>query len=105
MISVPGARALVLDRPAGPREAFIIGGEFAHLHPAPDLSLHIALPAPLAEAAVEAGWGEVHPVALRGMIPPTVLMLYAPRDDEELEIVVGLVAAAWRAATAPGTAA
>jgi hypothetical protein len=36
-ISVPGARALWLreDVPAGPREAFMIGQEFAHIHPMP----------------------------------------------------------------------
>src|ERR671927_734261 len=45
-ISVPGARALVLvpDVAAGPPEAFLIGREFAHLHPAPDHSLHAMLP-------------------------------------------------------------
>lgn len=104
LISVPGARALVLDQPAGAPEAFMVGGEFAHLHPAPDLSLHVALPAALAQTAVEAGWGEVHPVARRGLIPPNVLMLYAPRDHDELEVVAGLVEAAWRAATTPGAA-
>ena len=37
-ISVPGARALWLseDAPSGPREAFMIGREFAHIHPLPD---------------------------------------------------------------------
>src|SRR4051794_7310221 len=46
-ISVPGARALVLapGEPTGPPEAFLIGREFAHLHPAPDHSLHAMLPA------------------------------------------------------------
>jgi hypothetical protein len=45
-ISVPGARALWLreDVPAGPPEAFVIGREFAHIHPMPDGSLHAALP-------------------------------------------------------------
>ena len=41
-ISVPGARALALapTEPTGPPEAFLIDREFAHLHPAPDHSLH-----------------------------------------------------------------
>ena len=36
MISVPGARAFVLEEEAtgGPAEAFMIGREFAHLHAA-----------------------------------------------------------------------
>ena len=51
------------------------------------------LPLDLAEAAVAAGWAEPHPVALRGLIPRTAVMLYAPRDDAELEVVVRLVRA------------
>lgn len=98
-ISVAGARALWLDAPAGPADAFMVGGEFAHLHPSPDLSLHVALPPPLARAAVETGWGEVHPVARRGLIPAHVVMLYAPRDDHELDVVSRLVEAAWRHAS------
>lgn len=56
-ISVPGARALWLreEIPAGPREAFMIGREFAHIHPLPDGSLHAALPPEIAEEAIEKG--------------------------------------------------
>jgi hypothetical protein len=95
-ISVPGARALVLapGEPAGPPEAFLIGREFAHLHPAPDHSLHAMLPTETVAEAVEAGWAELHPVAMRGLIPPNAVMLYAPRDETELEVVEGLVRAA-----------
>jgi hypothetical protein len=94
-ISVPGARALVLapDEPAGPPEAFLIGREFAHLHPAPDHSSHAMLPPDTVAAAVAAGWAEPHPVALRGLIPPTAVMLYAPRDEAELDVVEALLRA------------
>ena len=94
-ISVPGARALVLadGEPAGPPEAFLIGREFAHLHPAPDHSLHAMLPIELVDEAVDAGWAEPHPVALRGLIPRTAVMVYAPRDDAELDVVEELVRA------------
>jgi hypothetical protein len=94
-ISVPGARALVLaeDEPAGPPEAFLIGREFAHLHPAPDQSLHAMLPTETAAEAIAAGWAEPHPVALRGLIPPTAVMLYAPRDEAELDVIERLVRA------------
>ena len=97
-ISVPGARALWLkeDVPAGPPEAFMIEREFAHLHPGHDQSLHAALPLDLAQAAIDAGWAELHPVARRGLIPPTAVMLYAPRDDEELDIVYSLVVASYQ---------
>jgi len=92
-ISVPGARALWLA-PAdarGPRDAFLVGGEFAHLHPLPDSSLHAALPPSLASEAIARGWAEVHPVARLGLIPENVVMIYAPRDDSEVRIVLDLI--------------
>jgi hypothetical protein len=98
MISVPGARALWLRDaiPAGPSEAFMIEREFAHLHPGRDQSLHAALPADLAQAAIDAGWAELHPVARRGLIPPNTVMLYAPRDADELEVIYHLALASYR---------
>jgi hypothetical protein len=94
-ISVPGARALVLaeDEPAGPPEAFLIGREFAHLHPSPDHSAHAMLPPEVVREAVDAGWAEPHPVARMGLIPETAVMLYAPRDDHELAVIETLIRA------------
>jgi hypothetical protein len=94
-ISVPGARAMVLDEgcAAGEATAFMIGREFAHLHPQSDGSLHMALPLELVHEAIEAGWAEHHPVALRGMIPMTIVMVYGPRDEAELEVIKRLVQA------------
>jgi hypothetical protein len=94
-ISVPGARALTLagGEPIGPPEAFMIGREFAHLHPAPDHSLHAMLPLEVAEQAIDLGWAEIHPVARRGLISPNAVMLYAPRDEAELAVVEDLVQA------------
>src|SRR5215207_10306054 len=94
-ISVPGARALVLapGEATGPPEAFLIDREFAHLHPDPDHSLHAMLPTETVSEAVAAGWAEPHPVALRGLIPPTAVMLYAPRNEAELDVIEGLVRA------------
>lgn len=104
-ISVPGARALLLDRAtaAGPGEAFFVGGEFAHLHPGEDHSLHVCLPQDLAVAACEAAWGEPHSLVASGTVPSTYVMVYAPRDEDELEVVASLVEAAHRFATG-GTA-
>ena len=98
MISVPGARALWLrdDVPAGPPEAFMIEREFAHLHPGRDQSLHLTLPPELAEHAIETGWAELHPVARMGYIPATTVMVYAPRDPEELETVYALLLASYQ---------
>jgi hypothetical protein len=101
LISVPGARALRLPRGAaqGPPEAFMIDTEFAHLHPAPDYSLHLVLPPAAAAAAIEAGWAEQHPIARLGIISPGAVMVYAPRDANETEIAVGLVRASYAYAT------
>ncbi|GAA1149046.1 luciferase family protein [Nocardioides aquiterrae] len=72
---------------------FLVGSEFAHLHPTPDLSLHAALPRDLMVEAIEAGWAEPHPIARLGLIPDTIVMLYAPRDENELDVVADLVTA------------
>lgn len=97
LISVPGARALALSpvEALGPPEAFMVGTEFAHLHPAPDHSLHAALPPELARQAIDTGWAEQHPVAARGLIPAGTVMIYAPRDDDEADIVARLVKASY----------
>ena len=97
-ISVPGARALWLreELPAGPQEAFMIGREFAHIHPIPDRSLHAALPPEVAQEAIRKGWAEQHPAARMGNIPQNVVMIYAPRDAQEIEVVAGLVVEAYR---------
>jgi hypothetical protein len=71
----------------------LIDREFAHLHPAPDHSLHAMLPLETASEAVTAGWAEAHPVALRGLIPANAVMLYAPRDEAELAVIEQLVRA------------
>lgn len=100
-ISLPGARALVLAgrRPTGPGEAFIVGREFAHLHPAPDHSLHLALPSADAECVVALGWGEWHPRVLEGRWPRTVVLVYAPRDDSEVDAVSAILRRSWEFAS------
>lgn len=97
MISVPGARALTLPPEAahGPPEAFMIGTEFAHLHPAPDQSLHLVVPPDVASGLIQAGWAELHPVARRGLITSGAVMVYAPRDEEEAEVVCQIVTASF----------
>jgi hypothetical protein len=91
-ISVHGARALVLrEVTTSPPGAFMVGREFAHMHPSPDQSLHITLPERRAREAIQAGWAEFHPLVEAGLLPPTVVMVYAPRDEAELTVVSGLV--------------
>jgi phospholipase/carboxylesterase len=92
-ISVPGARAFALQEAAGPDEAFLVRhvGEFAHLHPSYDGSLHLALPHALAAEVVAKGWGVAHPLA--GLqVTLGMVMVFGPRDDAELDVVTGIVA-------------
>jgi len=92
-ISVPGARGFLLSPPRlGPVDAFIVpsAGEFAHVHPGYDGSLHLALPPALAADVVAKGWGVAHPLA--GVrLTPGMVMLYGPRDAVELDTAVGVV--------------
>jgi hypothetical protein len=75
---------------AGPPEAFIDGHEFCHLHPLPGCSIHLTLPRVLGDQVVRLGWGERHPIAAAGILP-TLVTVYAPRDCQELGIVLSLV--------------
>lgn len=95
-ISLPDTRALHLDPhvAAGPSEAFTPRStEFAHLHGVGDGSLHVCLPEEVAAEAIDKGWAELHPIVRMGLFPPTLVMLYGPRDEAELETVWELVQA------------
>jgi hypothetical protein len=76
------------------RDAFLIGREFAHIHP-DDHALHLVLPEPMRSAAIEAGWAERHPLAGHSTTSPGTIMVYAPRDSDELGVVARFVEAAW----------
>jgi hypothetical protein len=93
-VSVPGARAFVLDEATarGPSESFQTGREFAHLHPPHDGSLHMTLPTEVAEAAYAAGWGEPHPVSGTPLI-------FGPRDESELEVLWELLQSSYEYAS------
>jgi hypothetical protein len=94
LVSVPGARAFVLDEEAagGPPDAFQAGREFAHLHPPADGSLHLTLPDELADEVYEKGWGEPHPISGTPLI-------FGPRDEDELEVVWRILQASYRFAS------
>lgn len=62
--------------------------------------MHLTLHPADAKAAVEKGWAEMHPLARGGwfeqFVPAGFLMVYAPRDEAEVEVVMRIVrAAAW----------
>jgi hypothetical protein len=78
---------------AGPPWAFIVDHEFCHLHPLPDGSIHLTLPKGVRERAIQRGWAEQHLVSRAGILPETLVMVYAPLDSHELAIVLRLI---WR---------
>jgi phospholipase/carboxylesterase len=95
-VGVTGTRALLLDRKkaAGPDSAFVLpdDGEFAHMHPDQDGSLHVVLPDAQAYDAVAKGWAVAHPLA--GVrLSPGMVLVHGPRDPAEVEIVAGITAA------------
>ncbi|MBF6297107.1 phospholipase [Nocardia amamiensis] len=105
-VSLPDTRALHL-RPTlakGPGEAYLAGTEFAHLHGRGDGSLHMCLPNDVVTQTVQQGWAELHPMARQGFLPGTLVMVYGPRDREELEVIWRLVRISHRFARGSATA-
>lgn len=70
-------------------------GEVAHIHPS-DGSMHMVFSPSDAKQVIEKGWGERH--SLSGSptlnIPDTYLLIYTPRNEEELEVINQLLHAA-----------
>jgi phospholipase/carboxylesterase len=99
-ISVPGARGFTLRDGSEDEQAYLVPqvGEFAHLHPSYDGSLHLVLPAGLATDVSAKGWGRPHMWA-GTRLSPGFMMVYGPRDEDELAIVLGIVAASHAYAT------
>jgi Family of unknown function (DUF5519) len=98
-VSVPGAVAFFLDRPPLPATVpDLLGGEWGHIHPHYDGSLHLILPEPDAERLIALGWAEFHNIVTRGLAPPVVVMVYGPRDEHELTVVKQVVEFAYLAA-------
>lgn len=100
-ISVPGSRALVLrDGVWGNQSAFMIGREFAHIHPKPDNgSMHLVLPVEDVTEVKRTGWGEDHYLVTQGQWPVGLFMVFSPRDAEELHTVKRIVARSYEFAT------
>lgn len=65
--------------------------EVAHVHPQEN-SLHVYLSPRDAKVVVERGWGQMFPVTW--LAPPSWVMVYAPRTEEEVGIVREIVRAA-----------
>ena len=95
-ISVPTTRALWLDEEVATAhdDAFMPppgGREFAHLHA--DGSMHLHVDDAAAKEVYEKGWGRAHP------LDPRSCMVYAPRDEEEIEVIKRVIAESYCYAT------
>ncbi|WP_433256847.1 luciferase family protein [Streptosporangium sp. CA-135522] len=97
-ISEPGSLAFFLDGTLPPRGAVLLpprlDAEFAHVHS--DGSLHLSLPIEDQRELVAKGWGERHPLYSARI---NVVMLYGPRDDEEIHVARTVIEASYRYAT------
>lgn len=104
-ISVPGARALVMHEGVScNHEAFMVGREFAHIHPHPDNgSLHVMLSKNDAIEVTAKGWGEDHYLVTAGHYPVGLVMVFSPRDKAELDTVKKIVKRSYDYATASNT--
>lgn len=92
-VSEARSRALHVE-PAfahGSIESYFVGTEFAHLHGDGSGSMHLTLPRQRAMEAVSKGWGEPHPVVHMGFGHPTWLMIYGPRDEDDLVVTAQLL--------------
>jgi hypothetical protein len=95
-ISVPSSRAMWLDEGISetPADGFMPpkprSREFAHLHL--DGSIHVCLPEVDIQAVYKAKWGEPHPYKDQGV---NEILVYAPQDDGEMEILKQVVVASY----------
>ncbi|OTA62067.1 hypothetical protein K449DRAFT_395427 [Hypoxylon sp. EC38] len=79
-----------------------LNGEFAHPHG--EGSTHMVLSLVDAAAAIENGWAERHRMSGVGpLMPWGFVMIYAPRDDEELNMWKEFMVASARYALGDGT--
>ncbi|EXJ91615.1 hypothetical protein A1O3_00163 [Capronia epimyces CBS 606.96] len=75
--------------------------ETAHVHSTADSSVHVILSPKDAAKVVRAGWGQLHSLAGvsvsvfgRKVVPKSYVLLYAPRDEHEVKVVMDIVRAA-----------
>jgi hypothetical protein len=99
LISVPTSRALWLDEnvEAAHEDAFMPPAnsrEFCHLHE--DGSLHAVVDNQVEEEIINKKWGVRHMYYDRGV---KEMLVYGPRDENELETVKNIVAESYRYAS------
>eukprot|EP01043_Picozoa_sp_COSAG02_P038575 COSAG02_NODE_2984_length_7618_cov_6.217981_5_plen_395_part_00 len=69
-------------------------GEWAHVHRL-DRSWHVLLSPADTAAVLQSGYGEIWPVAALGWVPVGYVLIYAPRNPEEIEVLLRILEASW----------
>lgn len=77
------------DKPAVLRST---RGEMCHIHP-PDGSTHLLMSLTDQKRVIELGWGRRHRLSGGPMLPWNYTFIYAPRDDDEMEVWKAIVVA------------
>jgi hypothetical protein len=102
LISVPTSRALWLDEQVDVGPEFFMppqgSREFAHTHE--DGSMHLMLSRADERRVMEADWGELHPWHDNGV---KEILIYAPRDLDELETIKTIVGSSYNYVTKSGS--
>ncbi len=95
-IGFPGSVAftLISDVKAAQSDAIIAGREFGHMHP--DGSLHVSLDHATAQLAISQGWAGAHPWAKRREGWEGFVMIFSPRSEAELTVVLTLLEDSYR---------
>jgi len=82
-VSPASSRAVFLETSLAPGKRL----EPVHLHGVQDTSIHVCLPAARGAELTELGWAEPHQYEDFG----TEFMVYGPRTEAELELVLSMV--------------
>lgn len=98
-LNVPALALNMEDTTDGTEEAFIRDKEFALIRT--DGSIHMPLELAWGEHVLKRGWACIHPLVIymAGALPPQNFIVYAPRDEEELNIVWRIVQCSYYYAT------
>lgn len=96
LLSVAGeALALIPPLARGQPEAFLRDRQFAIVRE--EGSVHLPLAPGWAQKVLDKGWATVHPLAryMAGAIHPGQLVVYAPRDEQDLQSIWKILQAAY----------
>jgi len=85
--------AVWLSNPDAGNACTCAKGEIAHIHPI-DGSMHMVLSPTDAKQVLEAGWGELHPLAGKFIPVKTYVLVYSPRNEADLGIIQTILKAA-----------